>query len=238
MTTLVVPTRFRGPTASANGGYICGRIAMLAPAPVTVRLLKPPPLDTELEVMIREDRIELRHRGDVLAETLPGEVDMLEAPPCPTREAVDEATRRYAGFERHPAPECFVCGPERAAGDGLRIFCGPLVDKARELVSGPWAPDASLAAGDGRVGTEIMWAAVDCPGYAAVAPDMRCMLLGELTVRVDRHVAIGEPCTAIGWAIASKGRKHEAGAALYGAAGDLCAIGRAIWIEPRAESAH
>ena len=26
----------------------------------------------------------------------------------------------------HPLPTCFVCGPARAKGDGLRIFAGPL----------------------------------------------------------------------------------------------------------------
>ena len=63
---------------------------------------------------------------------------------------------------------------------------------------------------------------------------MRAMLLGELTADVRRRAGIGEPCTVVGWQIASNGRKHEAGTALLGSDGELYATARAIWIEPRA----
>ena len=33
---------------------------------------------------------------------------------------------RYAGADDHPFPGCFVCGPDRAEGDGLRLFPGGL----------------------------------------------------------------------------------------------------------------
>jgi hypothetical protein len=36
----------------------------------------------------------------------------------------------------------------------------------------------------------------------------------------------------IGWHIASKGRKHEAGTALFDEDGELCGRARATWIEP------
>jgi hypothetical protein len=230
MSTLTVVRRFRGPTGSANGGYICGLLAARAPEPVVVRLLEPPPLDTPLEVVDLGGTLEVRSAGVALARARPGDIGDLTPPPAPSRGLDAEASARYAGFATHPAPECFVCGPQRADGEGLRIFCGFV---GLEVVAGPWTPDASLDAGDGAVGAEFVWAALDCPGYAAVAPDMRPMLLGELAARIDRRVAVGEPCTVVGWKIAASGRKHEAGTALYGAHGDLCGVGRAVWIEPR-----
>ena len=36
----------------------------------------------------------------------------------------------HAGLHDHRYPTCFVCGPERAQGDGLRIFTGPVEDKS------------------------------------------------------------------------------------------------------------
>jgi len=195
--------------------------------------MRPPPLDRALEVLEHEDGTLSVMDGDtVVATARPGEVGALEPPPMPTPAEAAAAASRYAGHLHHPAPECFVCGPRRDPGDALRLFCGAL-DGAAGTVAAPWVPHASLDAGDGCVGAEFVWAALDCPGFMAAAPDMRSMLLGELTARVDRRVRIGEPCTIVGWLIESSGRKHETGTALYGAAGDVCGIAHAIWIEPR-----
>lgn len=232
MSTLTIARRFRGPTQSANGGYICGRIARFAQQTVVVRLLAPPPLDTPLAVVERDGGVEVFDGDAAVAQARPGDVGDLTPPPAPDGAAAAEAARRYAGFAAHPAPECFVCGPQRASEDGLRIFCGSVGD----AVAGPWTPDASLDAGDGSIGAEIVWAALDCPGFMAAAPDMRAMLLGELAARVDRRPAVGEPCTVVGWLIGASGRKHETGTALYGERGDVCGIGRAVWIEPRRAS--
>lgn len=234
MLTISIPRRFRGPTQSANGGYFCGRVAALARQPVTVRLMRPPPLDTELAVVapgVEGALLEVRLGDTVIAAARPGEVGELGPPPAPSPEQAADATVRYAGFAAHPAPECFVCGPARGA-DALRIFSGSL--GAGGVVAGPWIPSRSFAADDaGTIANEIVWAALDCPGFAAAAPDMRSMLLGELTARIDAPVGAGEPCIVVGWPLATSGRKHEAGTALYGARGELKAVARAIWIEPR-----
>jgi hypothetical protein len=145
-------------------------------------------------------------------------------------EALD-ASLRYAGFTEHPFPTCFVCGTARARGDGMRVFAGPVA--GREIVAAPWVPDASLDAGDGKVRPEFMWASLDCPGcFAANKSGRGNWLLGELTAHVDRRVHVDEPCRVIGWHIASKGRKHEAGTALFDEDGELCARACAVWIEP------
>ncbi|HEX6997799.1 MAG TPA: hypothetical protein VF322_06620 [Gammaproteobacteria bacterium] len=234
--SLRVPHRFRGPTSWANGGYLCGLIARFAARPVTVRLLKPAPLDTDLRVVDRGDVLELLHGDEPIAQARPADVPLPVPPAPPTFEQATAASRRYAGFARHPAPECFVCGPQRAEGDALRIFAGPLEaqpEAARHVVAAPWVPDPSLDAGDGAVGPEHVWAALDCPGFASAAPDMRPALLGEMTADVDRRPRIGERCVVVGWTLGSSGRKHDTGTALFGERGERLGRARAVWIEPR-----
>ncbi len=228
--TIRIARRFCGPTGIANGGYTCGVIASFARTPVTVRLLRPIPLDTPLEIVEHDGVLDVKNGGESLAQARPGDVGALALPEPPTFDEAAAASRRYPGFTKHPAPDCFVCGPNRTEGDALRIFAGPL---APGVAAAPWTPDASLDAGDARVATEFVWAALDCPGFAAAAPDMRPMLLGELTARIDRRVGIGEPCIVVGWVIRASGRKHEAGTVLYDSKRTLCAAARAIWIEPR-----
>jgi hypothetical protein len=228
--TLQIAGRFCGPAGSANGGYFCGRVATLAAAGVTVRLLKPVPLETELAVERANGLPQVRDRDSVVAEARPGGVGALGPPLRPSFDEAVDVARRYAGFGAHPAPRCFVCGPRRTRGDGLCIFSGAITT---DIVAAPWQPDASLDRGDGTVRDEFMWAALDCPGFAALAPDMRPMLLGELTAGIGRCARVDEPCTVVGWKIASSGRKHEAGTAVLGRDAELLATARAVWIEPR-----
>ncbi len=232
MPTLIIATRFRGPPASSNGGYFAGLVATLAARTVSVRLLKPPPLDTELTVSALDDGgVRVLHGEEPIGEAHPADL-ALAAPPAPDYLEAVEASRHYAGFRYHRFPSCFVCGTQRVRGDGLRLFAGPIA--VRNVVAAPWVPDASLDAGDGKVRAEFMSAALDCPGYYAVAPDDRMMLLAEFTAHVDRRVHIGESCTLVGWRIDSIGRKHEAGTAIFDGKGQLCGRARALWIEPRA----
>ena len=196
MKTLSIAARFCGPPTSSNGGYFAGRVAGLATRTVTVRLLAPPPLDTELTMRAGVDGMLEVLRGEQrIGEAYPASLSLEVGPPPDYLEAV-EASRHYAGFRSHRFPSCFVCGTQRARGDGLRIFAGPA--GSRGMVAAPWVPDASLDAGDGKVNAEFMSAALDCPGYYAVAPDDRMMLLAEFTAHVDRRVHIGESCTLIG----------------------------------------
>ncbi len=228
---LIVARRFCGPQDSANGGYFAGRVAARAGHTVTVRLLRPPPLDTPLQtleladgtlaVMSGTERV-----GEARTATL-----VLEARGAPSYFEAVEASRGYAGFAHHRFPTCFVCGTRRARGDGMRIFAGPLAE--RDLVAAPWVPDGSLDRGDGKVRPEFMSAALDCPGFYAVSPDDRMMLLGEITVHVNRLVHVGERCTVIGWALETSGRKHAAGTAVYAEDGEACGLARAVWIEPK-----
>ena len=227
--TVSIARRFRGPPESGNGGYVVGLLARHAPEPVDVRLHLPPPLEVPLEVLATDgDRFELRAGASLLASSAPATVDF-EVPECPSEQAAAAASARYAGFGVNPYPDCFVCGPVRTAGDGLRIFAGPVAGGGA-LLAAPWRPDASLAGTRDTVRPEFMAAALDCPGYFAVATAGQRMLLGSLALRIDRAVAVGESCVIAAWSLGGAGRKWRAATALYASDGSCVARGLATWI--------
>jgi hypothetical protein len=239
--SLTIERRFCGPPQSANGGYFAGRVAALTGRSVGVRLLKPPPLELPLAVRTAEDgRLEVLCGAELVAHTCEPRLEV-PAVSSPDYLAAIEASRHYVGFAQHPFPTCFVCGPQRARGDGLRIFAGPmngaasLPHTAAARVAAPWVADESLDGGDGKVRPEFMWAALDCPGWFAAAPLARVALLGELAAHIDRRVHVGERCVVIGWRSGGEGRKHHTGTALFDEDQVLCAYARATWIELRAE---
>ena len=81
---------------------------------------------------------------------------------------------------------------------------------------------------------EVVWAAIDCPGAYAVGMEGRgSVVLGRMTARVDRVPEVGETCIAVAWPLGEDGRKLFAGTALVSAAGDLYAVARQVWIQPR-----
>src|SRR3984893_12998925 len=149
MKTLTIAYRFCGPAASSNGGYFAGLVATLASRTLAVRLLKPPPLDTELADRDLEDgTVQIRHAEEPTGEARPAVLTLDAKPPPDYLEAV-EASRRYAGFRHHRFPSCFVCGTGRVRGGGLRIFARPMPERGLGAVAS--VPDASPARGDDKV---------------------------------------------------------------------------------------
>lgn len=230
---IVIGRRFRGPPQSGNGGYVCGVLAGAAGQSLVVRLLRPPPLEQTLE--IREDpnesRILLMDGNRPVASGAPAATLQLEVPEAPSYAAALAVARDYEGFREHAYPGCFVCGPERARGDGLRIFASAI--EGRNLHAAAWLPDASLAGADGKVLPEFMWAALDCPGFFATGLAARGPLLGEFAARIDRRVHANEACVVIGWSAGHDSRKHYAGTAVFDDHNELCARAFATWISPR-----
>jgi hypothetical protein len=216
--TLTIDPRFRGPDASGNGGYSCGLVAEALGGDVEVTLRLPPPLGVPLHL---DGDGRLWHGDALVAEA------RAAGPELEPTEAVswDEAVAAARIDESSPFPHCFVCGRDRAAGDGLRIFAGPLGDGR---VAAPWTCAADTH------GVPFVWAALDCPGaYATGVPGRGTVVLGRLAARVERVSEPGERCVAVGWPLGSDGRKHAAGTALFSAAGELLGLARALWIEPR-----
>ena len=229
MSSLTVDKRFCGPPGYANGGYIAGLMAQHSAARVRIRLERPIPLQVPLELRAVEGGgLELSHLGGVLARALPVDFE-LEVPAAPSYLQALEASRHFTGFTHHLYPACFVCGTERARGDGLRIFAGR--HGAGNLVAAPWVADVALSDGEGKVRPEFISAALDCPGAFAAREDLAPMLLGEFSAHIDRRLHVDEPCVVVGWKIRASGRKYEVGTALFDEDGELCARARAIWIE-------
>jgi hypothetical protein len=229
MASIVIPRRFNGPPNSGNGGYVCGRLAQCLPGPVSVRLRRPPPLEHPLQVEITDGEARLLDGEQLVATARTAELS-LQPPATATFAQAELAARAYPGFLRHQLPTCFVCGPQRAAGDGLRIFAGPTADRA--VWAAPWIPHASLANAEGRVPPEFLWAALDCAGaFAVLPPGGEPILLGELCAALDGGVEVGERCVVVAWPLGVDGRKRYAGTAVLSSGGRVLARARATWIE-------
>jgi hypothetical protein len=225
-----IDSRFQGPPRSGNGGYACGVIARRITGNAIVRLKSPPPLDIDLRLETDSDHACL-YSGDVMVgEGRRAELD-LDPPHPPSHERATDAAKLFLGFKRHQFPNCFVCGPNRASGDGLRIFPGPLSD-GRTLAA-PWVPDISLADESGAIAREFVWSALDCPSGFALEPLPQgvAIVLGELCASFARDPRAAESCVVVCWPIGASGRKRTSGSAIYGADGSLIAKARAVWIE-------
>jgi hypothetical protein len=223
-----IASRFCGPPSSANGGYTAGSVAAALGGTVEVTLRSPPRLEHELALQVSAESARLDDAELLVAEARRATLDV--APPrAVTFEAAQEAAQRYVGFERHHFPGCFVCGPARAPGDGLRIFPGTTLEG--DQVVAPWVPDASLADAGGRVRDEFRWAALDCAGYFAIAaPDYPVALLGRMTATLFGELSVGERCVVHGAPLLRDGRKLQAVTALYGSDGALRGLARQVWI--------
>lgn len=236
--TVVVGRRFCGPPDSGNGGYTCGVIAHHVGNPAEVTLRRPPPLDRPLAMQNADDEVRVYDGDTLVADARPAETVAVEVP-----EPVSFADAGAAGAdswittspEDHPFPTCFVCGPGRAVGDGLRVFVGPVGGRPG-LYAAAWVPDASLRAPgpDERIAPEFVSAALDCAGgigglYDAFESGIP-HVLGRFTAEVRAPVAAGERCVALGWQLGAEGRKVQTGSALFGGDGELAGRAHATWI--------
>ena len=227
--TIVIPRRFRGPPHSGNGGYACALLARHIDAPTAeVTLRSPPPLDRAMEVRLEGDRALLLDGEHLVAEAAPTSLEPVAPPRVSPAEAI-EAVSRFRGFEQHPFPSCFTCGPERATGDGLRIFAGPVAE-ASEVVAAPWTPSTDLAGADGIVAEPAVWAAIDCPTGWAHVDDRLSAVLGRMTARILEPVRAGEQYVAVARRTGVEGNRRHAESALLAPGGRAVAVARATWI--------
>ncbi len=243
---LCVAPRFCGPPGFANGGFASGALAALLGAAAEVTLRRPVPLDRSLRVRPdRDGTLVVEDGGVLLAEARPVDIavellavpgvamPLLAAPAAVTPEAADAAAGRSRYYDEPVFPGCFVCGPARAPGDGLRILPGQVAGRA--LWAAPWTPDPSVAGADGRVRPEVVWAALDCPSGIAAAdaaalPAGTAVLLGRMTANLGELPRPGDRCRVIAWPLGRDGRKLAAGSALLSLGGAVLAAAEAVWI--------
>jgi hypothetical protein len=188
---------------------------------VTLRL--PPPLERPLGLRRDGERLLLEDESALVAEAVAADPDLVPPePPTPVEAAA--ASEGVGALGPPEFAECFVCGVREDAS-GLGIHPGPVPGRDG-LVATTWiAHDVS---------SEVVWAAIDCPGaYAAGDPGRGEPVLGRMTARIERLPDEGEPCVVVGWPLGEDGRKLFAGTALFGHDEDVLALARQVWIAPR-----
>ena len=244
--TIVVARRFRGPDAgpaTGNGGYFCGLVAGVAPQATTIEIRASAgvPLDRPLAVRVDAGTVAVLDDGALVARSSPARL-AVHPPVPPSLEVALETSRRFEaqlddGSVRHAIPECFVCGHRRAAGDGMRLFAGPLPgdgpERGQVRVAG-WQPDPVFLDEAGRLRPEFVWAALDCPGGWALPGPINT---GTLQVEIREPVDGRRPVIVMGWRAPAPSpragsRRRYAGTAMFDAGGRLLAQGAAIWVTP------
>ena len=235
--TITIARRFRGPPNSGNGGYSCGRLAAFIDGPAEVTLRKPPPLEVDMRVRAVPDEGGVAmYAGDQLIASARSVEPTAADVAAPTFEEAIAASGRTFDPAVHKLPMCYVCGPDRAPGDGLRIFCGPVDPGDTEwsgTVAAPWVPERYMAGEDGRVCATFIWAALDCPtAFACGSPaGFPTILLGRQAVSIFHRPAVGERCVIAARQTGRDGRKYLAEASLFNESGTPLAHCRATWIE-------
>jgi hypothetical protein len=234
-TELRIDRQFRGPSGSGNGGWTGGKLAEHLRSraehdgPVQVTLRRPPPLDIALTVESDTTAARLLGPdGGVVADASVAETSALGDPVEP----VDADTARaaesdYAGLRHHPYPQCFTCGPDRDDGDGLRMFPG-LIAPGRTACT--WTPHPAMAAGDGRLDPEYVWAALDCPGGWTEDLEGRPIVLGRMTAQVFGRPVAREIHVAVGRLLDVDGRKTRTATTVYDTNGRMVGQAAQVWV--------
>ena len=229
--TIQVEPRYCGPADRANGGYVAGLLARFFEQSFQVTYRRAIPLGRPVRVLEHAPgELHVVDGDAVLAEAKAITFDVA-VPPPPSPQQAEAATRNYVGLRDHPFPRCFVCGTLRAEGDGLRIFAGPV--EHEKQVAAPWTPHVAFAGRRGEIQSEVLWAALDCPGCFAALLDRppQAAVLGRFAAQVTRLPRAGERCLVYGWPIAHDRRKHEVGTAIIDPEGALLGCAAATWID-------
>lgn len=234
MPKIIVAQQFCGPPNSGNGGYVCGVIAKDIEGPATSVLRARVPLDVHLSLLTEDGAVHLKDaEGALVGRATPADRALLPIPPeAPSMRAAREAGARYVGHVDRIHPICFTCGPERREGDGLRVFPGQIEGAPAGHVACVWTPHMDFADPQGLAPVEVIWAALDCPGFFAwVGKEGRHgALLGTMTGEVIRRPRCGHDYIVMAWPLERSGRKETAGVALFAMNGELLARGHQVWI--------
>ena len=78
------------------------------------------------------------------------------------------------------------------------------------MVAAPWIPDETLEASvkAGVIDPVFIWSALDCTSAFPMLPagKGKALVLGQMSVRINCDVKVGERCVMLGWPISQEGR--------------------------------
>jgi hypothetical protein len=234
---VMIAGRFNGPPTSGHGGYSCGVAGRLVRGDTAeVKLRRPPPLETPLDVVRIEDAVRLLDGDEVVVEARPA-LDAIDLPVPVSLAVATQAALPASEIVDHPFPSCFGCGPDRPLADGLELFPG-FVDERRSHVACPLVFDRSLCDATGVVNPEVVWAALDCPsGWAFHGGDMGQVLnelgtfvTGTIAASIPEQLHVDQTYVIMGWPIGRDGRKLYSGSAIFTEDGAPLAWCRQTWI--------
>lgn len=226
MLPIIINKRFCGPPNSGNGGYTAGIIAANLPFSPEITLRAPPPLDQPMQLLLKETTATLLDGDTLIAEAkvTDFQLDLIE--PI-SFEEVPKTTIAPTVYESSPFQQCFVCGANRAEGDGLNIRSKTI---GTQKVAATWIPFADLGDEKGRVKDLFIWSVLDCPGAWAIQDSTNFYLLGRMATKIITPVLVGKKYVIMGWVIATERRKTWTGTAIYDEKGSVCAYAKGTWI--------
>lgn len=233
---LLIPDRIHGYPEVAFGGYVAGLLAGHHGAEtVRVDFRRAVPVGDPLRLTTVDGVSALTDgEGTLLASAAAATLELV-VPPAPSWAEAEKATETALSSPLRSVTDCYGCGVACPPGQGLRLFAWGLAD--REIMAAAWTPDPGLATETGELPPENVWSALDCPGGIAAwhyAKMARGAVTAALTATQLRPVLAGAEYISHAWPLGREGRKHTVGVALSTAGGELCALGEALWIEPKA----
>lgn len=224
MTEIVIDKRHQGPFDAANGGYVSGILGdALGPRPSNVRLRKPVPLDTAIQITRQADSAALVYDDQTLASAETVDDDIPEARFATVEEVLEGES---VDFDMGMFANCFVCG--QGAPNGLGI-------EPRKLGEGRfaalWRPAASNHIQGPFVDAAYLRSALDCPGgFAVLSKHQTVAVTGTLTSKVNFLPPVEDPLIVIGEAAWAEGRRLGAVTTIFTESDEIVATAAAVWV--------
>ena len=235
--TIRVGGWYQGPTGSGQGGWTAqrfvDRIARHTDRPMTVSIAAAIPLETDLEVIARDDRWELvAPDATVVMVATEWEPEFATTSPVSIDDARAARGRFADTVAEHPVPSCFSCG---LLPDSMQVHAGPLDDGDDRFASDWSVPDWAVDE-CGGVDPGPLWAAIDCCAawWVGWSREPRTALTVQYAVEQLEPLVPGAAYALVAWAGDHRpewdGRKRRAASAAFDAAGRCVAHSSSLWV--------
>lgn len=136
---------------------------------------------------------------------------------------------RFGGQVGHPFPTCFVCGMDRADGDGLLLTPAPVPGLIRTTAC-VWRPSPAVTDTRGHVPDEIVWSVLDCPGGWTADPVAEPMVLARMSAELYTRPVVGAEYLVVARQNSRSGRTSSNTSTLYDHVGTVLGTATAVWV--------